>query len=1032
MSIVSTLTKSGPFAFTGSPQVIPTGFSFQSQADLLVLDYGPALGATDPATVLILGSDYTVTGGSYNSANEMQTGSITVVSGGMSNVQVGDNLIIMRNAPLNQLSSFLASGPLTATLLEQMGDKLATLSQQVNELGQRSLHFENFETQNGLLNFTARAGKLIGFDTSGNLQFSTGSSGSGTTYTAGPGLILASNQFSVNPTQSLTDLTVTNPIAGSITGNAATATILQTARTINGVSFNGSTNITVTAAAGTLTGSALNASVTSAPGLVSASIGTFGTMAIQAAGSVAITGGTITGMPTPTNAADVANKSYVDTHASGVVQRTGVQVATTANLAALSGEQTIDGVLTSTSRILVKNQTLSQNNGIYVTAAGAWSRATDSDTAGELLVGYYYFVSLGTTQGATGWTIQTAPTILGTDPIVFGQFSASTTYTAGSGLTLAGNVFSVNSAQPLITSVGTLTSLNVSGSITGAAGSFTTINASDRITTTLAGGQASSMISTTAAGIYQLWKRNTVIQASFGNADVVVAGGNANDFALDASAGNLVFSISSVAKATITSTGIQAAIGQTTPMAGAFTSISSTSGVLNASIGTVTPNTGAFTTLSGSVTATGSISSLSLANRFAQVVNVKDFGAVGNGTTDDTGALYNARLQVQALGSHATLYFPAGKYRITSGIGDFSGVSYVTVTGDGAEVFNDTGTSGTNTFVFDSTCSNIDFRGLRLTGNSSVRGSGIHIRMYSDDSSITGCYIQGCSDFGIHVSNSGSAATINVVVSNNIIEGTLGDGIHVGSARMVVISGNVIRSTGDDGIGIVADSASLPPKLVTAIGNRIEASSSAGIRIDEGEDISLIGNSIHTTAGAGIDVGRFLSTTAYNNRIFITNNVLYNTQTTPGPLGAIWLKFTNECTVRGNNVHDNASGSGIVYLDCQGMVIRDNVLQGIQSRAIASDDTTTSGVATSWDGLTIMDNDIQYMLANQAIYIVPNGSTTIHNIMVIGNSGNELPTGSWIYYQHCTTGKIGNNSSRDSRAVTDGGSNVSITTFNNN
>ncbi len=50
--------------------------------------------------------------------------------------------------------------------------------------------------------------------------------------------------------------------SGSTTGNAATATALETARTINGTSFDGTGNITVTAAAGTLTGSTLNSGVT--------------------------------------------------------------------------------------------------------------------------------------------------------------------------------------------------------------------------------------------------------------------------------------------------------------------------------------------------------------------------------------------------------------------------------------------------------------------------------------------------------------------------------------------------------------------------------------------------------------------------------------------------------------------------------------------------------------------------------------------------------------------------------------------------
>ena len=60
------------------------------------------------------------------------------------------------------------------------------------------------------------------------------------------------------------NLTVTGTVSGSgdYLGNATTASALKTARTINGVSFNGSSNITVTADASTLSGSVLKSSVT--------------------------------------------------------------------------------------------------------------------------------------------------------------------------------------------------------------------------------------------------------------------------------------------------------------------------------------------------------------------------------------------------------------------------------------------------------------------------------------------------------------------------------------------------------------------------------------------------------------------------------------------------------------------------------------------------------------------------------------------------------------------------------------------------
>jgi len=64
---------------------------------------------------------------------------------------------------------------------------------------------------------------------------------------------------------------------GALSGNAATATVLQTARTINGVLFNGSANITVAAAAGTLTGSTLNSAVTASS---LTSVGTLGSLTV--------------------------------------------------------------------------------------------------------------------------------------------------------------------------------------------------------------------------------------------------------------------------------------------------------------------------------------------------------------------------------------------------------------------------------------------------------------------------------------------------------------------------------------------------------------------------------------------------------------------------------------------------------------------------------------------------------------------------------------------------------------------------------
>ena len=96
-----------------------------------------------------------------------------------------------------------------------------------------------------------------------------------------------------------------------------------------------------------------------------------------------------------------------------------VVTSTTTNIT-LSGEQTLDGILTSADRVLVKNQTAGAENGIYVSAAGAWVRSTDLDTSVEAVDGVTVFVEQGTTKADTIWQITTNnPITLDTTSIIW-------------------------------------------------------------------------------------------------------------------------------------------------------------------------------------------------------------------------------------------------------------------------------------------------------------------------------------------------------------------------------------------------------------------------------------------------------------------------------------------------------------------------------------------------------------------------------------------------------------------------------------
>jgi len=155
----------------------------------------------------------------------------------------------------------------------------------------------------------------------------------------------------------------------------------------------------------------------------------------------------ITSLATPAADTDAATKGYVDGVANGLDVKASVRAATTANIT-LSGTQTIDTTVSviAGDRVLVKNQTTSSQNGIYIVAAGAWTRATDADADAEVTTGLFTFVEEGTTNGDTGWVLATNnPITVGTTSLVFSQFSDAGSYTAGTGLTLAGTQFALGS-----------------------------------------------------------------------------------------------------------------------------------------------------------------------------------------------------------------------------------------------------------------------------------------------------------------------------------------------------------------------------------------------------------------------------------------------------------------------------------------------------------------------------------------------------------------------------------------------------------
>lgn len=177
--------------------------------------------------------------------------------------------------------------------------------------------------------------------------------------------------------------------------------------------------------------------------------------------------GTVTLNANPSQPLQAATKQYVDAVSEGLHIHPSVQAATTTNISDLSAPPAaIDNVtLTNNMRVLVKNQTTTSQNGIYVysSSTGALTRASDFDSSTEIQGGDFVFVTGGSTLDNTGWVQTETVTTVGSDPIVFQQFSGAGTYTAGTGLLLDGTVFSntgvltVNGSAGAITNIATTT-----------------------------------------------------------------------------------------------------------------------------------------------------------------------------------------------------------------------------------------------------------------------------------------------------------------------------------------------------------------------------------------------------------------------------------------------------------------------------------------------------------------------------------------------------------------------------------------------
>lgn len=374
------------------------------------------------------------------------------------------------------------------------------------------------------------------------------------------------------------------------------------------------------------------------------------------------------------------------------------------------------------------------------------------------------------------------------------------------------------------------------------------------------------------------------------------------------------------------------------------------------------------------------------------VVNVKNFGATGDGTTDDTAAIQAAIDAVEVSGG--IVFFPSGSYLISAFLTVQAPDVVLRGAGGRLSTIKLADTTDTNLVELNHLADRCIVEHLAFDGNkaNNTLGTALWLNAPAASSVLSdvifrNCTIFDCSERAIHSGEGGTTNldVENLLVENCIISGTEAHAIflnwHTPNARIInnhikdtslatangiwagngadnlIIAGNRIENTGDMGIEVTEPTTAADRALIQ--GNQIFNAGNIGISLGATDNAVCDGNVIDGAVSAGIE--------AAAANLSITGNVVRNvTGATGRPISI--SNTGNSCVITGNTFEDCSSGLQVFESE-PGVIIANNIFRNV------GDGGPGDGEG---DGRSLFINEVPYVVVAHNTFSTVSGDAAKH------------------------------------------------------